>query len=155
MQSEYVGYYKSPIGILELVSSENELLSCNFVKEEKPMGLQPQILLQSLKQLNEYFTGTRMEFDLKLKLDGSVFQNTVWNTLQKIPYGKTISYKELAKMIGRETAIRAVGSANGQNPISIIVPCHRIIGSDNKLRGYGGGIERKKWLLEFESGNVK
>ncbi|MHA1155575.1 MAG: methylated-DNA--[protein]-cysteine S-methyltransferase [Candidatus Heimdallarchaeota archaeon] len=155
MQSEYFGYYKSPIGILELVSSENELLSCNFVKEEKPMGLQPQILLQSLKQLNEYFTGTRMEFDLKLKLDGSVFQNTVWNTLQKIPYGKTISYKELAKMIGRETAIRAVGSANGQNPISIIVPCHRIIGSDNKLRGYGGGIERKKWLLEFESGNVK
>ena len=155
MQSEYFGYYKSPIGILELVSSENELLSCEFVKEMKSIGLQPQILLDSLKQLKEYFTGTRMKFDLKLKLDGTVFQNSVWNSLQMVPYGRTISYKELAKMIGRETAIRAVGSANGQNPISIIIPCHRIIGSDNKLRGYGGGIERKKWLLEFESGNVK
>lgn len=155
MPSKYVGNYKSPIGILKLISSENELLSCEFVKEEKPIGLQPQILLEALKQLNEYFIRIRMEFDLKLKLNGTVFQNIVWKTLQKIPYGKTITYKELAQMIGRETAIRAVGAANGQNPISIIVPCHRIIGSDNKLRGYGGGIEKKNWLLEFEAGNVK
>lgn len=155
MQNKYVGYYQSPIGILELICTENELLSCEFVKEEKPIGIQPQILLESLKQLNEYFAVTRMKFDLKLKLDGTVFQNTVWKTLQKIPYGKTISYKELAQMISREKAIRAVGSAIGQNPISIIVPCHRIIGSDKKLRGYGGGIERKKWLLEFEAEDVK
>jgi len=155
MQREYAGYYKSPIGVLEVISSKDELLACVFVEEEKPVDTFPQILLDSLKQLKEYFVGKRKEFDLRLKLDGTVFQNTVWKTLQKIPYGKTISYKELAQMIGRETAIRAVGFVNGQNPISIIIPCHRIIGSDGKLRGYGGGIKKKKWLLEFEARNVK
>lgn len=155
MQRKYVGYYKSPIGVLEVISSENELLACEFVKKEKQVDIFPQILLDTLKQLKEYFIGTRKEFDLRLKLDGTVFQNTVWKALQKIPYGKTISYKELAQKIERETAIRAVGSANGQNPISIIIPCHRIIGSNGKLRGYGGGIKKKKWLLEFEDRNVK
>jgi len=112
-------------------------------------------VLESLKQLKEYFNGNRVKFDLKLRLNGTVFQNVVWKALQTVPYGKTISYKELAKKIEHETANRAVGSANGQNPISIIIPCHRIIGSDGKLRGYGAGIEKKKWLLEFEARNVK
>jgi len=155
MQREFVGYYKSPIGVLEVISSTDEILSCNFVEQEKSITSKPHILLDSLKQLNEYFKGLRKEFDLKLRLNGTSFQNTVWKALQKVTYGKTITYKELAQKIGKETAIRAIGSANGQNPISIIIPCHRIIGSDGKLRGYGGGIEKKKWLLEFENRNVK
>ena len=155
MIEKYVACYESPIGIIEVISTEDEILTCNFVDQEKSSTSNPTILLDSLKQLNEYFEGNRVEFDLKLKLNGTVFQNVVWNALQTVPYGKTISYKELAKKIEHETAIRAVGSANGQNPISIIIPCHRIIGSDGKLRGYGGGIKKKKWLLEFEARNVK
>ncbi|MHA1186630.1 MAG: methylated-DNA--[protein]-cysteine S-methyltransferase [Candidatus Heimdallarchaeota archaeon] len=155
MKNGFIAYYKSPIGLIEITSSEDEVLTCNFVNIEKSTTKKPSILLESLKQLNEYFYGKRMEFDLKLKLNGTIFQNIVWKTLQEVPYGKTITYKELARMINRETAIRAVGSANGQNPISIIIPCHRIIGSDGKLHGYGGGIEKKKWLLEFEAQNVK
>ncbi|MHA1187437.1 MAG: methylated-DNA--[protein]-cysteine S-methyltransferase [Candidatus Heimdallarchaeota archaeon] len=155
MIEKYIDYYESPIGIIEIISTEDEILTCNFVEQKKSTISKPTILLDSMKQLNEYFYGKRMEFDLKLKLNGTIFQNMVWKTLQKVPYGKTITYKELAQLINRETAIRAVGSANGQNPISIIIPCHRIIGSDGKLRGYGGGIEKKKWLLEFEAQNVK
>ena len=155
MKNEFADYYKSPIGLIEVTCSEDEILTCNFVEKEKSVMKKPSILLEVLKQLNEYFEGKRVEFDLKLKLDGTVFQNTVWKALQNVPYGKTTTYKELARIIDRETAIRAVGSANGQNPISIIIPCHRIIGSDGKLHGYGGGIDKKKWLLEFEARNVK
>ncbi len=155
MKNEFTDYYKSPIGLIEVTCSEDEILTCNFVEKEKSVMKKPSILLEVLKQLNEYFEGKRVEFDLKLKLDGTVFQNTVWKALQNVPYGKTTTYKELARIIDRETAIRAVGSANGQNPISIIIPCHRIIGSDGKLHGYGGGIDKKKWLLEFEARNVK
>ncbi|MHA1185956.1 MAG: methylated-DNA--[protein]-cysteine S-methyltransferase [Candidatus Heimdallarchaeota archaeon] len=155
MIEKFVAYYNSPIGNIEIVSTEDEILACNFVEQEKSSTTKPTILLESLKQLKEYFNGNRVKFDLKLRLNGTVFQNVVWKALQTVPYGKTISYKELAKKIEHETANRAVGSANGQNPISIIIPCHRIIGSDGKLRGYGAGIEKKKWLLEFEARNVK
>lgn len=154
MKNEFVAYYKSPIGIIEVTSSEDKILTCNFVKEIKKDTTKPPILLESLKQLKEYFEGTRTEFNLEVRLSGTVFQNKVWKRLQKIPYGKTKTYKELAHLIDHDLAIRATGSANGQNPISIIIPCHRVIGSDGKLRGYGGGIEKKKWLLEFENRNV-
>ncbi len=101
-------------------------------------------------QLSEYFAGQRRVFDLPLALHGTEFQLAVWNELLRVPYGDTITYAELARRIGRPAAIRAVGAANGANPIPVIVPCHRVIGSDGTLTGYGGGIERKQWLLAHE-----
>ncbi len=104
----------------------------------------------AVRQLNEYFAGTRREFDLPLRLKGSEFQRRVWRRLTEIRYGETLSYGELAKRIGNPNASRAVGLANGRNPISILVPCHRVIGADGSLTGYGGGLERKRWLLAHE-----
>jgi methylated-DNA-[protein]-cysteine S-methyltransferase len=101
-------------------------------------------------QLDEYFAGKRQSFDLPLNLQGTEFQLAVWNELLRVPYGETITYAELANRIGRPSAIRAVGAANGANPIPVIVPCHRVIGSNGTLTGYGGGIERKQWLLAHE-----
>lgn len=101
-------------------------------------------------QLEEYFEGKRVEFDLPLDLQGTDFQKRVWNELLTIPYGKTVSYKELSIRLGDVRAIRAVAAANGANPVSIIVPCHRVIGSDGSLTGYAGGLWRKRWLLDFE-----
>lgn len=105
-------------------------------------------------QLEEYFAGARTEFDLPLSMAGTPFQRTVWDALKDIPHGDTVSYGELAARIGRPTASRAVGLANGKNPISIIVPCHRVVGSTGDLTGYGGGIERKRMLLGFERGDL-
>lgn len=102
------------------------------------------------KQMEEYFKGTRTNFDLPFIAQGTFFQEKIWKELQNIPYGATISYKELAKRIGNPKSVRAVGTANGRNPISIIIPCHRVIGSDGSLTGYGGGIDKKRWLLEHE-----
>ncbi len=102
------------------------------------------------KQLKEYFAGTRQEFDLPWKMAGTPFQQRVWEELVKIPFGETISYGELASRVGNVAASRAVGLANGRNPISIIVPCHRVIGASGKLTGYGGGIQNKEWLLRWE-----
>ena len=102
-------------------------------------------------QLNEYFTGNRKTFNLKLNPQGTEFQKKVWEALQNVPYGKTITYLEQSKVLGNVKAIRAVAGANGKNPISIVIPCHRIIGSDGSLTGYAGGLWRKKWLLEHEN----
>jgi methylated-DNA-[protein]-cysteine S-methyltransferase len=102
------------------------------------------------RQLDEYFAGRRRDFDLPLRLEGTAFQQRVWHALQEIPYGATWSYGEQAKRIGNPNASRAVGLANGRNPISILVPCHRVIGADGSLTGYGGGVERKHWLLAHE-----
>ncbi|MCU0371019.1 MAG: methylated-DNA--[protein]-cysteine S-methyltransferase [Bacteroidales bacterium] len=104
-----------------------------------------------VKQLDEYFSRDRKTFDLPLDLHGTDFQRRVWNELLHIPYGKTVTYKELALKLGDIAAIRAVAAANGANPVSIIIPCHRVIGSDGSLTGYAGGLWRKKWLLEHES----
>ena len=112
---------------------------------------------QSLKsvrtQLAEYFAGERQEFDVPLKSTGTPFQERVWRALLEIPYGTTISYAELARRVGQPTASRAVGAANGRNPISILVPCHRVVGANGQLTGYGGGLEAKRWLLEWEAGS--
>lgn len=152
MSELFYGYYNSPIGYLEVVTSDTVLLKCNFIEREKTSSKNsPRIMNDALKQLESYFDGTLLEFSLNLELSGTDFQKEVWKKLQKIPFGRTITYKELADKVGKKKAIRAVGSANGRNPISIIIPCHRVIGSDGKLRGYGGGIEKKKWLLDFES----
>jgi methylated-DNA-[protein]-cysteine S-methyltransferase len=107
-------------------------------------------LPEAVRQLREYFAGNRREFDLPLRMDGTEFQRRVWRALTEIPYGETWSYGELAKRIGNPNASRAVGLANGRNPISIVVPCHRVIGADGSLTGYGGGLQRKQWLLTHE-----
>ena len=109
------------------------------------------ILKETERQLGEYFAGERMTFDLPLDLIGSEFQRSVWKLLQEIPFGQTISYGEQSRRLGNTKAVRAVAGANGRNPISIIVPCHRVIGSDGSLTGFGGGLNCKRWLLEHES----
>ena len=123
----------------------------HFVEE---MGLENEdtdLLKQTIEQLDEYFQGKRKDFDLPVAQQGTPFQNNVWNHLVKIPFGKTISYLQLSKWIGDVKAIRAIASANGKNNVAIVVPCHRVIGSNASLVGYAGGLWRKKWLLEHET----
>ena len=108
------------------------------------------ILAQTREELEEYFEGRRRSFDVPLAPNGTDFQRSVWTALTKIPFGKTVSYGDLARQLGKEAAVRAVGAANGRNPIPVIVPCHRVIGSDGSLTGFGGGLPRKKWLLQHE-----
>lgn len=122
----------------------------NFVKDETP-----KVLVDCFNQLDEYFKGLRHEFTFPYIFEGTRFQKTVWNALTKIPYAKTGSYKDIAVSIGNEKAIRAVGSANGKNKLNIVIPCHRIIGSNGKLTGYRGGLWRKEWLLKHESSYKK
>lgn len=150
MTKKYYGYCNSPIGILEIITSDDAIISAMFVEEIKESIGEPEILKQAIKQFDEYFKGTRKDFDLKCETQGTDFQEKVWAALLELPYGVTISYKELAIVIGNEKATRAVGNANGKNVISIIIPCHRVIGSDKSLTGYAGGLKRKKWLLEHE-----
>ncbi|MEI7830948.1 MAG: methylated-DNA--[protein]-cysteine S-methyltransferase [Prolixibacteraceae bacterium] len=152
----YFTSLESPVGRIVLVSNDTHLKSLSFSNEQvdEPEKL-PEILLQTVHQLNEYFAGTRYQFDLELDPDGSSFQRMVWQELLKVPYGSTKSYREIALKTGSALNTRAVGTANGKNPISIIVPCHRIIGSDGKMVGYAGGLERKKWLLLHESQHTK
>ena len=139
-------------GDLLLVANEEGLLRVHFPPAHPPVDAprDDARLATVIHQLAEYFAGERAAFDVALALEGTSFQRTVWGALQDIPYGQTISYGELARRIGRPSAIRAVGLANGRNPVSLIVPCHRVIGGDGSLTGYGGGIERKRFLLELE-----
>lgn len=150
MDKKFFDYYDSPVGILEICTTENELISVLYVDERKEYSERPEILQEVIKQLDEYFAGSRKDFDIKFKLKGTEFQKTVWNALTDIPYGETVSYKNIATKIGNEKAVRAVGSANGKNIINIIVPCHRVIGANKSLTGYGGGLHRKSWLLKHE-----
>ncbi len=159
MQTETI-FYNSPIGILELSSNADALTAILFVNswkgkkiEEKEITFLPptsSILKICVQQLNEYFEGTRKIFDINFALNGTAFQQQVWTALTNIPYGQTISYLTLSKRIGNVKAIRAVGTANGNNALSIIIPCHRVIGSNGDLIGYGGDLWRKKWLLTHE-----
>ena len=121
-----------------------------FIEELKNCTEESPILKEAIKQFDEYFKGIRKDFNIKCETQGTEFQKRVWVALMEIPYGVTLSYKEMAFKIGNEKSTRAVGNANGKNIISIIVPCHRVIGSDNSLTGYAGGLHRKKWLLEHE-----
>ena len=145
-------YYKTPIGTAKIGGNNEGIQSIIFIDEDIETSINiPDLLEPCLIQLKEYFKGIRKDFSVKLNPGGSDFQNSVWNELKKIPYGKTCSYMEQTKKLGNIKAIRAVASANGKNPISIIIPCHRVIGSDGSLTGYAGGIWRKKWLLEHEN----
>lgn len=145
-------YYKTPIGIAKITGNEEGIQSISVLDEDiNPSEKIPQALQNCVNQLDEYFKGKRTEFDLKLNPQGTGFQKTVWEELNKIPYGNTRTYLEQTKHIGDPKAIRAVASANGKNPIWIVIPCHRVIGSDGSLTGYAGGLWRKKWLLNHES----
>ena len=150
-------YFESPIGRLLLTSDGTALTGLYMEPSRKAQctdGWADDVtvapLAATVRQLTEYFEGTRREFDLPLRLHGTAFQTRVWRELTEIPYGQTWSYGQLARRIDKPSASRAVGLANGRNPISILVPCHRVIGADGSLTGYGGGIERKQWLLAHE-----
>ncbi|WP_043706295.1 methylated-DNA--[protein]-cysteine S-methyltransferase [Tenacibaculum ovolyticum] len=159
MSNTQTTYYKTPIGTAKIVGNENGIQSVSVLDDDFSTPLEitktkntPICLQNCVTQLEEYFAGTRTVFDLKLNPQGTVFQQSVWNELLNIPFAKSNTYLEQTKQIGDPKAIRAVASANGKNPIWIIIPCHRVIGSNGSLTGYAGGIWRKKWLLEHESG---
>jgi len=142
----------SPLGFTCLEGDETGLHSISVLNtEETPTEVIPEVLEDAVYQLREYFEGERDQFQLTLNPKGTTFQQSVWKALQDIPYGKTVSYLTLSKTLGNVKAIRAVAAANGQNPLWIVIPCHRVIGSDGSLTGYAGGLHRKKWLLEHES----
>ncbi len=146
-------YYQSPIGLLEIGGTDEGIQTVDFVETEPNSAntlANPLLLAECISQLDEYFKGQRQNFSVKLDLHGTLFQQNVWQQLLHIPYGKTTSYLEIARLIQNEKAVRAVGQANGRNKVVIIVPCHRIIQHNGKLGGYGGGVWRKKWLLEHE-----
>ena len=143
---------KSPLGFTKITGDEEGVASISILNsDEKTTDIIPLALEDCVHQLNEYFDGKRTQFDLTLNPEGTDFQKKVWNALQTIPYGKTCSYLELSQQLGDVKAIRAVANANGRNPLWIVVPCHRVIGSDGSLTGYAGGLYRKQWLLEHES----
>lgn len=155
--------YRSPLGELTLVAGERGLNELTWPEAPRgsaptdgpPIGGEPsavaRVLDDTVSQLDEYFAGSRTEFDLPLDPAGTPFQLQAWEALRRIPYGETRTYGEQARRIGSPSAVRAVGAANGRNPISIIVPCHRVVGSDGSLTGFGGGLEAKRFLLDLES----
>nr|BFF36346.1 methylated-DNA--[protein]-cysteine S-methyltransferase [Tenacibaculum mesophilum] len=150
-------YYKTPIGIAKIEGNENGVQSISVLDENALPTISfhkktPSCLQNCVMQLDEYFAGKRTDFDLQLNPQGTAFQQSVWNELLNIPFGRTRTYLEQTKQLGDVKAIRAVASANGKNPIWIVIPCHRVVGSDGSLTGYAGGVWRKKWLLEHESG---
>lgn len=152
METEvYTTYYSSPVGLLEISGNEEGILGVHFVdvKKKTSKHIHP-CLKECVYQLDEYFKGIRTEFGVKLNPKGTAFQQKVWTQLLSVSFGKTASYLDISKLIGNVKAIRAVGTANGSNPIAVIIPCHRIIGTSGKLVGYAGGIKKKEWLLEHE-----
>ena len=153
--SKDIAYYKTPLGTAKIIGDNNGINSVSVLDEEiESSKTIPNSLKDCVQQLEEYFNNKRTEFDLKLSPKGTEFQKKVWQELLKIPFSKTISYLQQSKNMGDIKAIRAIASANGKNPIWIIIPCHRVIGSTGSMTGYAGGIWRKKWLLEHEN-NIK
>jgi methylated-DNA-[protein]-cysteine S-methyltransferase len=147
-------FYHSPVGWIRITAEDGALTAHDFVDRRAADSPSPMAcLLAARAQVEEYFRGVRTVFDLPLNLCGTDFQKDVWNELLQIPFGTTASYKDVAVKVGRPAAVRAVGAANGANPVSLIVPCHRVLGADGRLTGYGGGIWRKEWLLLHERGD--
>jgi methylated-DNA-[protein]-cysteine S-methyltransferase len=142
----------SPLGYTKISGDSDCISSVSIINTPEELSeIIPELLLECVTQLRAYFKNESKTFDLKLNPEGTVFQKKVWKQLKTIPYGKTISYLQLSKQLGDVKAIRAVANANGKNPLWIIVPCHRVIGSDGNLTGYAGGLHRKQWLLNHES----
>ena len=144
-------FINSPLGIIKIQGDENGISIISVLSEGELSTKIPKELQEAVSQLQEYFEGKRKDFEFKLNPKGTNFQQKVWQELLNIPYGKTMSYLDLSKKLGDVKAIRAVASANGKNPLWIVVPCHRVIGTDGSLTGYAGGLWRKKWLLEHET----
>jgi methylated-DNA-[protein]-cysteine S-methyltransferase len=157
MEELFSTYYQSPVGLLRISGTENYVSELHFIDTiERPptdhsRKKMPQMIIHALEQLIQYFHGERRAFEFPVHQEGTAFQKKVWNELIGIPFGKTISYLELSRRLGDTKAIRAAASANGKNNIAIVVPCHRVIGSNNDLVGYAGGVWRKKWLLDHEA----
>lgn len=145
-----IAYFKTPLGIAKITGDENGISEISVLDEGEVSIEIPLFLQEAISQINAYFEGTRTHFSFKMNPLGTEFQKKVWNSLLEIPYGKTRTYLEQSKILGDVKAIRAVASANGKNPLWIVVPCHRVIGTDGSLTGYAGGLWRKKWLLEHE-----
>ena len=155
------GTFEAPFGVLTVVGSDLGIRYVMFDNDAHPKPLERLHISDSeihdsvndaITQLDEYFNGARRDFELPLDLQGTEFQVAAWNALADIPYGRTASYGQQAASIGRPKAVRAIGGANGRNPVAIVLPCHRIVGADGSLTGFGGGIEVKKWLLDHEQG---
>lgn len=152
---EQIVFIPSPLGTTKIVGDENGVSVISILQEGGLSQKIPKELKTAVSQLNEYFEGKRQNFDFKINPKGTEFQQKVWQELLAIPFGKTMSYLDLSKKLGDVKAIRAVASANGKNPLWIVVPCHRVIGTDGSLTGYAGGLWRKKWLLEHESPSLQ
>jgi len=152
LEFEKIAYYKTPIGIARIVGDEHGISSISVLdsNDERSNNI-PGCLKDCVDQLEEYFQGTRKSFNLNLNPQGTEFQKEVWRLLQQIPYGETITYLKQSEKFGDVKAIRAIASANGKNPLWIVIPCHRVIGSNGSLTGYSGGLWRKRWLLEHEN----
>ena len=151
-REKYSLVIKTPVGLIEISSTDDFISSILFFDEDPNSTTEkiPQLILDAERQFQEYFSGERKIFDLPIQQTGTDFQQTVWKELQNIPFGETISYLELSRRIGDVKSIRAAVTANGKNKLNIIVPCHRVIGSDGSLTGYGGGLHRKEFLLRHE-----
>lgn len=148
----YITAYESPAGWLTIVSDGKAVTGISFGRPEQPVTEENGLNREVIRQLKEYFAGKRREFSLPLSPAGTEFQKKVWSALQEIPYGETRTYKEIAGRCGNEKACRAVGMANHVNPIGIVIPCHRVVGSSGKMVGYAGGLDKKQYLLELEGG---
>jgi methylated-DNA-[protein]-cysteine S-methyltransferase len=157
MTDTFVTYYQSPVGLLKIAGTDQYISEVSFVKDAEAVPALtgttplPPMAIQAVEQLIEYFHGSRRFFELPISQEGTDFQQKVWHELMNIPFGKTISYLELSRRLGDPKVIRAAAAANGKNNVVIIVPCHRVIGNNNQLVGYGGGLPRKKWLLNHEN----
>ena len=157
IKTEYWTDLRTPLGKLRLVADVRGLNRVEFsdrIRSSAGVCVETKILQQAKRELKEYFSGVRTEFEIPLNPDGTEFQIAVWNELLKLPFGATTTYGEIARNMGNPEAMRAVGAANGKNPIAIIIPCHRVVGTNGKLIGYGGGIDRKLWLLKHETAEI-
>jgi methylated-DNA-[protein]-cysteine S-methyltransferase len=144
-------FFKTPLGTAKITGDEQGIASISILEEGTISKKIPKDLKEATNQLQDYFNGKRTSFDFKLNPQGTEFQQKVWQALLEIPFGKTVSYMDITKKLGDVKAIRAVASANGKNPLWIVIPCHRVIGTNGSLTGYAGGLWRKKWLLEHEN----
>jgi methylated-DNA-[protein]-cysteine S-methyltransferase len=157
MATSFITYYQSPVGLLKITGTDHYISEVLFVNDPAlepaatEQGSLPPMAIQAVEQLIEYFHGNRRVFELPISQEGTPFQQKVWHELMNIPFGKTISYLELSRRLGDPKVIRAAAAANGKNNVAIIVPCHRVIGNNNQLVGYAGGLPRKKWLLQHEN----
>jgi methylated-DNA-[protein]-cysteine S-methyltransferase len=157
MSHIFTTYYQSPVGLLKIAGTDQYISEVKFIDDPETVPAAaanedlPPMAIQAVEQLIEYFHGNRRFFEFPISQEGTPFQQKVWAELMSIPYGKTISYLELSRRLGDPKVIRAAAAANGKNNVAIVVPCHRVIGSNNQLVGYAGGLPRKKWLLQHEN----